>query len=568
MKLCLALALVVVAACSGGERWGSPDAAGSWDDEPRRGGWDANSGNFNGNIGLWQLVGGIGADPAWAPGGTGKGTLSNAMIYGLRPQATSSATCEPVTAGVTAVSFLSSTGTTAAATGPDVEIVRGANAAPLAMGEEVVFSGFAFDGYGRSIEATFSVTRVDTLVRAAAPGYSWPVFALEICENDRPTRGYVHLGYVSWAPMMRLPELPGESFTFFSDVVMPITTVARPEYMTDPMVPATVKRQTGALWFKLAFYASLPIALHAEGALAFTTSTGASIPNHVFLRDGASSLGNMSWTHTPAEFALPIAQRHLFQTYFTRDGTELAMFAVARGNGAQHGAIRYPSAWGGGTIAALELTPAELDPEVSWQVDACHGVVDGARMNASDRWAVAPTHVASGLSTFRVGRFLQGSPNDWRYELYAQREANIRQARWVIPVDGKINAQDEVRRLALPATSQVDFVVCAQSPLVPGKDDMGGSGGLIPIMPGGVDAGVDAAVVDAAVDAAQPIDANTDAAQPDAAQSIDAGPDAFVPDANQPIDAVVDAPDDATGEPGPEDAACAVGCEDAQEDAL
>lgn len=274
MKLRVLATVVLVAACSGGgERWGSPDAAESWDEEPRRGGWDANSGNFNGNIGLWQLVGGIGADPAWAPGGTGKGTLSNAMLYGLRPEAVSTPTCEVVSEGVTAVRFRSSSGTTAAAVGPDVEIERGAGVAPLGLGERVVFAGRAYDGYARSIEATFAITRVDTLVRAAAPWYEWPVFALELCENARASRGYVHLGYVSWAPMMQLPELPGESFVFPAGVVMPITTIPRPEYADQAWVPATVKRQTGALWFKLAFYASLPIALHGESALAFTTSS-------------------------------------------------------------------------------------------------------------------------------------------------------------------------------------------------------------------------------------------------------------------------------------------------------
>ncbi len=592
VKFRFLVALGLCAACSGGDRWGSPDAA-SEDDEPRRGGWDANSGNFNGNIGLWQLVAGIGMDPVWAPGGTGRGTLNNAMIYGLRPQAVASGPCEAPTAGVTAVNFLSSSGTVGAATGPDVEVVRGATSARLAADEEVVFTGLAFDGYGRSIDATFSVTRVDTLVRSAAPWYAWPVFALMVCEHARPLRGYVHLGYVSWAPMMRLPELPGESFVFPdpvdttgafpNGVVMPITTVARPEYAGDPDVPAVVKRQTGALWFKFAFYASLPVALRNEAALAFRTSHGDTIENVLFVRDGASSLGNMSWTSTPAEMALPVGQRHRFQTFFTRDGTEVAMFAVARGDGGSHGALRYPTAWGEGVIAALELTPAELSADVAWQVDAVHGTIDDGLMAVGDRWAAEPTHVGSGLSTFRVGRFLSSSSNDWRMELYAQRESRIRAARWFAPIDGKIESQDEIRRFALEQNSPADYLVCAQSPLVPGKEDMGGNGGIVPVM-GGVDAGVDAATVDApmtpdaGVDAAQldaPLvpDASVDASPPDAPLVPDAGPDASPPDALPPDDAGLDADAtdatlDAVAEAGSEDAACAVSCDDAGADAF
>src|SRR5207253_2728505 len=143
----------------------------------------------------------------------------------------------------------------------------------------------------------------------------------------------------------------------------------------------------------------------------------------------------------------------------------------------------------------------------------------------------------------------------------------------------KVQSHDEVRRLAVPAAAQVDFVVCAESPLVPGKEDMGGTGGIVGLS-GGPDAGVDAGVVDAAVDAAM-ADAAVDAALPDAMLPIDAGPDALLPDAFMPIDAPddadADAPDadvdatvdDAPGEGGgPGDASCAVGCNDAMEDAF
>ena len=83
-RLAVVLVAVAVAACAGGERWGAPDATESGGQEPRRGGWDANSGNWNGNLGSWETVAGIGMNPTWAPGGTGPGTLTNAMVFGIQ----------------------------------------------------------------------------------------------------------------------------------------------------------------------------------------------------------------------------------------------------------------------------------------------------------------------------------------------------------------------------------------------------------------------------------------------------------------------------------------------------
>ena len=79
--------------------------------------------------------------------------------------------CDPPTAGVTDVIFQSSSGGMGGALGPDVEVVRGRERGPLAMGDEVVFAGKAYDGYLRNIEITARLKRVDTLVKSDALWY-------------------------------------------------------------------------------------------------------------------------------------------------------------------------------------------------------------------------------------------------------------------------------------------------------------------------------------------------------------------------------------------------------------
>jgi hypothetical protein len=58
-----------------------------------------------------------------------------------------------------------------------------------------------------------------------------------------PPGSWSHHGFVSWAPMVRLPELPGEHLELRSDIVtQAITTVPRAEYQDNPNVPAVVAR--------------------------------------------------------------------------------------------------------------------------------------------------------------------------------------------------------------------------------------------------------------------------------------------------------------------------------------
>jgi len=354
---------------------------------------------------------------------------------------------------------------------------------------------------------------------------------------------------------------------------MPVTTVPRPEYADDPAVPSGVQHQTGALWFKFAFYASLPVGLRDEPALAFTTSAGATIENNDFLRDGAFALGNASWVYPITEEATAEAARHRFPAFFTQDGTEVAMFAVGRGTGATHGELRYPSSWSGLRIGGLELTSAELELSASYSLDAIHGRTTTPLMGPLDTCARRPTHLGSGPSTFRVGRYLNGSPSAYRLDFYWQRRANIDQTYWASPLQSPIagvlapadprSSQERLRTLVRSPSSPIDYAIAGESPRPPGKPDFN-SGMLVPPTPT-VDAGpdgsppdgpgpdgpgpdaptfdgppvdaplIDAPMIDAGIDGA-PVDAPP---LPDAA--TDAGPDAG-PDAPSIGDGPVEGP--------------------------
>ena len=382
--------------------------------------------------------------------------------------------------------------------------------------------------------------------------------------------------------MMTLPEQAGAGFEFHPDIVMPVTTVPRPEYADDPAVPSGVQHQTGALWFKFAFYASLPIGLRDEPALAFTTSAGGSIENNAFLRDGALALGNASWVYPVAEEGLAEAARHRFPAFFTQDGTEVAMFAVGRGTGANHGELRYPASWSGLRIGALELTAAELDLDASYSLDAIHGRTNPALIGPLDTQARRPTHLGSGPGTFRVGRYLNGSPSPHRLDFYWQRHANIDETYWgsplQAPVDGVFapaaprSSQERLRTLVRLATSPIDYAIAGESPRPPGKPDFNGN--LVPATPA-VDGGVDGAMPDGPPPDGSPpdgppvdgppldapmidapfVDAGIDGAPVDSPAPPDAGTDAELdagPDADAGSDADADAVTDAVIEgPGP-----------------
>ncbi len=522
--------------------------------EPRRGrGWDLNSGNWNGNMGTWGTIAGIGGNPPWAPDGTGTGTLTNQSVMGLRwtpPQPTGA--CGALTPGVDRVRFLSSTRVDGTATGPDVELDRAGVLARMSMGERVAFHAEALDGTLASIHVTVRLRRVDTLSHEVAPSNLWPVFELEVCEHARPDRGFAHLGYVSWAPMVVLPETPGGAFQFPPDIVQPVTTLPRAEYRDNPAVPSVVATQTGALMFKFAFYAALPVALGDDPDLAFTTSRGATISNNQVLIRGAIALGNGGWVTMPAD-----GGQHQFLTFFTRTGTAASMFAVGRGDGSGPAELKLPASWDRGTITALQLTAAELLPRADDALDAVHAYQQGP-LNPGDVWAQGPTEVGHGTSSQRYGYYLGGSGNNNRMVFFAQRQASGQRARWAGIINGPIQSQRQLAQLMMLPSPGPTMVVAAESPPPEGKPAFE-SPHLEPMpedspvfaMPPEADAaeidapGPDAAVIDAAVIDAAAIDAMVDAmvdAATDAAQVIDAGADAFMgSDSGVPVDAADDA---------------------------
>ncbi|MBK9033861.1 MAG: hypothetical protein IPL61_21765 [Myxococcales bacterium] len=535
-------ALVAAVACTG-------------DDGGRaieRGGWDRNSGSYSGNLGSFSTITGLRGSPPWGP--TGPGTLNNATIYGIQYDGAVPPLCATATAGVTSVNFLSSSGTAAAAIGPDVEVARtGGQRARLAMGEEIQFPGHVYDGYLGVADVVFRLRRVDTMVFRQALWYAWPIFELSSCDNAGPVGVFAHHGFVTWAPMVRLPELPGDPFEVRTDMVQAITTVPRDEYRDNPNVPQSVALQTGALWFKFAFYASLPVALHGEPALDFVSASGAAITNAQFLWRGALALGNASWVQHPAAVD---PDQHSFLSFFTRDGTPVAMFALARGLGAAS-SVRLPPSWGGAVIAPLELTaPERANPG---SLDSVQAQV--APLPPGDRMAAASTHLGSGPSPYRAGLYAGNSLNNNRYHNYSSWKANGAAMAITGLGVGRIASQLALES-ALGQTTDVDWLVACESPLANGMLPFEMPGNWLPpppdapVVPPPTDAGVDGPVLDAGIDggpdAPLPPDAGADATPPDAPLPSDAGADATPPDAPLPSDAGADAiPPDA---PTPPDA--------------
>ncbi|MEZ4403811.1 MAG: hypothetical protein R3B06_27560 [Kofleriaceae bacterium] len=517
-----------------------------------RGGWDRNTGNFNGNLGAFTTVSGLRGSPLW--GATGPGTVTNASVFGLQYDPAVMPQCASATPGLTAVEFLSSSGSGAAAVGPDVQVTLGAGPpSRLAMGAEVVFGGHIVDGYQGQADAVFRIRRVDTLTFGEALWYQWPVFSLESCNNAGPIGAWTHLGFVSWAPMIELPELPGDTFRVRADAVQAITTPPRASYRDNPNVPASVAAQTGALWFKFAFYASLPIALHGEPALDLTTTHGAVVANAEFLWRGALALGNASWITLPPSVD---AAQHRFPSFFTRDGTSISMFAVARGDGLAAGRITLPVSWGGDPVAPLELTDDErAQPTSLDSVHAMFGALAGADVTA------APfTHLGSGRSSYRAGLYAANSLNPRRLWNYGQWRSN--RARMSVGGlgAGAIDGQAAVEQLVRPGAAPVVWAVGCESPV---------TGAMVPfeqptnITPPPPDAPVNPPTADGGLDAGP--DAGTDApvgsdgGPPDAVidDAAEAGMDAGVTDApagdaaEAGMDAgVTDAPADDAAEAG------------------
>jgi hypothetical protein len=437
--------------------------------------------------------------------------------------------------GITAVNFLSSSGSAAAAVGPDVQVERvGGLRARLAMGEEIVFPGHVYDGYLGVADVAFRLRRVDTLVLRSALWYEWPVFALESCNASAPPGSWSHHGFVSWAPMVRLPELPGEHLELRSDIVQAITTVPRAEYQDNPNVPAVVAAQTGALWFKFAFYASLPIALHGDPDLDFTSDTGATIANGPFLWRGALALGNASWV------SLPLADdpaQHRFLSFFTKDGTAVAMFALARGAGASPSSLRLPSTWGGGVAAALELTDAErANPASLDSVQAQLAPVIGQQM------AAEATHLGSGPSQYRAGLYAGNSSNNRRAFFYSRWRANAAAMRIDGLGSGRIASQLALEAALRDPATPIDWLAACESPLRGGMAAFEQPGNWLPPPP-------DAPVVTMTGDAAVP-----DAGDGGLDTMRDAAPDALSPDALDTFDATMPGLPDAADAPMPPDA--------------
>lgn len=498
-----------------------------------RGGWDRNSGNYNGNPGSFADVTGLRGAPTW--GATGAGTLNNATVYGIQYDPAVALTCATPTGGITAVNFLSSSGSAAAAVGPDVQVERvGGLRARLAMGEEIVFPGHVYDGYLGVADVAFRLRRVDTLVLRSALWYEWPVFALESCNASAQPGSWSHHGFVSWAPMVRLPELPGEQLELRSDIVQAITTVPRAEYQDNPNVPAVVAAQTGALWFKFAFYASLPIALHGDPDLDFTSDTGATIANGPFLWRGALALGNASWV------SLPLTDdpaQHRFLSFFTKDGTAVAMFALARGSGASPSSLRLPSTWGGGVAAALELTDAErANPASLDSVQAQLAPVIGQQM------AAEATHLGSGPSQYRAGLYAGNSSNNRRAFFYSRWRANAAAMRIDGIGSGRIASQVALEAAVRDPATPIDWLAACESPLRGGMAAFEQPGNWLPPPP-------DAPVVAMTGDAAVP-----DAGDGGLDTMRDAAPDALSPDALDTFDATMPGLPDAADAPMPPDA--------------
>ncbi len=518
-------------------------------DEPElgsadRGGWDHNSGNYNGNGGSFGGTGLTGTPP-W--GATGPGTFTNATSFGLAYDATVSVTCATPTAGVTAVRFLSSSGTLAAAIGPDVEVERtGGARARLAMGETVVFPGRLHDGYLGSVAAVFRVRRVDTLTFREATWYEWPVFALESCVTGDAPGSFRHHGFVSWGPMVRLPEFVGEATEFRTDLVTPLTTIPRAEYVGNPNVPPAVATQTGALWWKFAFYASLPVALHGEAALDLQTASGATIANAAFLWRGALALGNASWVTLPSD---PLG--HRFLSFFTKDGTEVSMFGVGRGLGA----IRLPAAWGGVDVDRLVLTGEERASTAT--LDSVQAAVTGAGVTM----AAIDTHLGSGTSRYRIGRYLASSTNPLRYRFFRQWRDNVARMQVSGVGVGAIASPSALESGLGSGTGPIAWAIACQSPAAGEVFEQPDNVLEIPDgapvePPTSPDAGVDGTPTPDArpdaqpsFDAPPPPDAGVDAAPPpDGPGPPDAGADAAPPpDGPSPPDAGLD---DAPGEGG------------------
>lgn len=533
-----ALFVVAVVAISGcaDEPWDDGDSA-------QRGGWDRNSGSYSGNLGSFGGLNGLRGSPTW--GATGPGTLNNATIYGIQYDATVPATCAAATPGITDVRFLSSSGSAAAAIGPDVEVTRtGVAATRLAMGEEITFPGTIYDGYLGTASVVFRLRRVDTLVLNSALWYEWPIFALESCDNAAPPPTvFAHHGYVTWAPMIQLPELPGESFMLRSDIVQAVTTVPRVEYVNNPNVPVAVARQTGSLWFKFAFYASLPIALHGESALDLVTSTGATIANGDFLWRGALALGNASKVTLPPSID---PQQHEFYAFFTRDGTPIAMFALGRGAGAA-ASVRLPPSWGGDVVGPLELSDDERAEPGS--LDSVQAVV--TTMPAGDRMAASDTHLGSGTSQYRAGLYAAGASSNFRYRFYQRWRSNAASMQVSGLGVGRIASQVALEAALGATTTPVAWAVACESPIRGAMSAFEQPNNWLPIPNGSpiVPTTIDAGMPDGAmmfdarlIDAPGPIDAGVDALPPDAFVPPDAAPDAFIPpDAFLPPDAAPDA---------------------------
>ena len=534
-------------ACAIGLAAGACDDPPTRDDEPR-GGWDGNSGNFNGNLGSFGTVSGLRGIPGWARDPTGPGTLNNAVLYGLRYEPSlAQSPCARATAGVTDVRFLSSRSDGINATGPDVEVERtGGGAARLALGETIVFPGRVYDGYMTSIEVMFEAQRVDTLEYRNEPGYEWPVFALKLCETGNPSANldnpaWKHLGFVSWAPFVTLPELDGQPFGFHPGIVQAVTTIPRVEYRNNPNVPTVVAAQTGALLFKFAFFSGSPVALHGESDLHLRSQFGQAIPNAEFLLRGAMALGNASWVTLPTT---EDAQQHRFLSFFTRDGTEVALFSLARGDNASAGVVHKPLAWGGGALEALRLTPDETTADAARSLDNVQAVLTGS-LPGGQQLASKPTHAYSGPSMFRSGRYLS-SRNNRKLWFYGLLRSNVA-ATNVGAIQGRIASQPVLENQLRPAAGALAYIVAAQSPLPQDTAAFEQEGNIEDAPPGApvnppitTDAGVDAAMIDAAM-----IDAMPDAAMLDARidAMIDAGADATI-DAG--ADAMIDAGADAT----------------------
>lgn len=272
----------------------------------------------------------------------------------------------------------------------------------MTQGESFDLSVMVYNGYATGELATMRIRRrgeayIDDPRTTEPPRFLWGVFDVEVCMHSRPKHGFQWLGYVSFAPFITMPEYPWQDFTVHPGIVTPVA------------LPVNGQEIAG-LMGKVAFFGKLPVALHDEAAMSFTSKTGKVIANWRMLLVNALALGNASPVSLDAD-----GYGRTFYNAFTNTGEQIYLFATA----ADGTPIQYPAAWqstlGTEPIPAFVPTAQELfdlGPEM--------GIATGWILDHSQTYPGERTHIGTGNSQHRRNVYRDASENAHKWSFLDQ----------------------------------------------------------------------------------------------------------------------------------------------------